>query len=46
MNNPAVGDSIQIEFTMSDEQMKDPNINEAIFNLCAIYLETHPAGFL
>ncbi len=46
LNQAVVGDSIQIEFTLSDAQMRDLTIAEAQFNLNAIFLPLVPAGFL
>ena len=46
MNTSMVGDSIQLGFHLSDEQMRDPLVNTANFVLQSIVIEIEPGRIL
>jgi hypothetical protein len=48
MNTSLIGDTVQIGFTLSDEQMRDPNIQYQVdeIELFGIIMELYPAGLL
>ncbi len=48
MNTSLIGDTVQIGFTLSDEQMRDPNIQYQVdeIELHSIIMELWPAGLL
>lgn len=48
MNTSLIGDTVQIGFTLSDEQMRDPNLGYQFdeIELHSIIMELYPAGLL
>jgi N-methylhydantoinase B/oxoprolinase/acetone carboxylase alpha subunit len=46
VNTSLIGDTVQVGFTLSDAQMRDPNNAQMEITLHAMQLDIHPAGWL